>query len=152
MSLEYVRMMKEPEVIDLHTRRCQIGCADGDDELLVLAKRHASADARYVGGPKPQTQPHRAGVVEPIAAYHLDISRAPLRDGIQVCPDLTLPVAEASLAHPARPDRLTVAPPAVPARVPTELYFPLDVEDVGAVKPSPNKPCHFFTLSSKSVS
>lgn len=151
MSLEYVRMMKEPEVIDFHTRWCQTGCTDGDGELLVITKRHPSANARYVGGPKPQTQPHPPGLVEPRAPHHLDVTWERLSDGVQLGQGLALPVTEASLAHPARPDRLTVAAPAAPA-VPTVPYFPLDVEDFGAVKPSPNKSCHFFTLSSKSVS
>jgi hypothetical protein len=75
-SLEYVRVMKEPKMIDLHTRGCQVGSTDGDGELLMmLVQHHSPAGARYFRSPEPQAKAHITGPIEPMAAHHLDVSR-----------------------------------------------------------------------------
>ena len=146
-------MVQEPEVVHVGRWRRQVGRADGDEELLVVSlavnlRRPAAMSAVRTRSAELHP-PLRGGSV---AALHLDVAGEGLSDGRQVGEDLALPVAEALLDHPARPEWLTVAAPDAAAPVPTLLYFPLDVEDLGALNPSPNRACHFFTLSSKSVS
>lgn len=84
MSLEDVRVMKEPKVIDLDMRRRQVGYTDGDDELLVLAQRNPRRDTRYASGPNSQTQPHQPGPADPIAPFRCNLARECLSNGGEV--------------------------------------------------------------------
>lgn len=84
MSLKNVRVVKEPKVIDLNTRRRQIGCANSDKELLVLTQWHPFRLAGNIASPNPEAQPHGPGPLKPICTQHLDVARERLSNGAQV--------------------------------------------------------------------
>ncbi len=116
------------------------------------AKGNPPSCTLNIGSTKPKTHTHQSGFVHSITAQQFKVAGERRGDSTYISEDLPLPFAWGELAHPALPERLTVVAPAEPAPVPILLYFPLDVSDLGAVNPLPNNACHFFTLSSKSVS
>ena len=159
-SLEHVGVVEEPEVIDLDPRGNDVGPTHDHLELLVVTQAEPSVDALDVRRAHSQTQTQLPAALTGLAD-DLDLAREGNREGGQVSEDPGLPLAGAPRAHPARPECLTVEVEATAAALETLLNLldpgapdgdPADPVALAALNPSPNSVCHFFTLSSKSVS
>ncbi len=155
-ALENVSMVEETKVIHLDSRGSDVGRSHDNLKLLVVAQPEPARNMPKSTGADPQAQAHRA-VAVPRFADQLDLARERQGECSQVRENPGLPLTGAPRAHPARPACFTVDIDEAAATLETALNFPAPAdpahaEPAGALKPSPNSACHFFTLSSKSVS
>lgn len=155
-ALENVSMVEEPKVIHLDSRGRDLGGSHDDLKLLVVAQPKPTLHMPKSTGSNPKAQTHFA-VAVPRLVDQLDLARERQSERSQIGENPSLPLTGAPRAHPARPECFTVDIDEAAATVETALNFPApadpaDAEPAGALKPSPNSACHFFTLSSKSVS